>query len=141
MELPITLHTLRTMVATAKEQREKEFRECVLGDLLKPEDVLVELQKKITESVFKQDKLECFRVKAATFPYIYRRFGEPNQIQKEIWSVLADYVKNFPSANLILETVENGVDGTPVSCRLYLCFNLPWTPPTSDQTSSRQPQA
>lgn len=136
MSLPITLDTLRTLIATAKEQRDKELRELLLKNVACPADVLTKLKNEITESVFKQDKRECFRIAVGVFPYIYRRFGDPKQVQKEIWVVLEDYLKNFPSANRILETVDNGVDDTPVSCRLILCFNLPWTPPASNQTSN-----
>ena len=140
MELPITLDTLRAMVATARQQRENEFRELVLKNVTPPAAVLIKLQNEITESVFKQDRIRCFRIPVGVFPYIYKRFGETKQVEKELWIVLADYLKNFPSANCVLETVEDGA-GNPASCRLILCFNLPWIPPTLDQTNTPLPLA
>lgn len=135
MELPITTNTLRTMVAKAREIREKEFQELVRRNLLSPRDVLAKLQIEITESVFRQDKLGCFRITAGVFPHMYKRFGDTKQVQKELWDVLEDYLQNFPSANRILETDYDGGDN-PVACRLILCFNLPWTPPVATQTNS-----
>ena len=123
------------MVANAREVREKEFRELVHRNLLSPRDVLAKLQVEITDSVFRQDKLECFRIPVGVFPYIYKRFGDTKQVQKELWVVLEDYLHNFPSASRILETVNDGGDN-PVTCRLVLCFNLPWIPPVATQTNS-----
>ena len=126
------------MVNTAREQREKEFRELVLENITPPAYVLTKLRDEITESVFKQDKLECFRIPVGVFPHIYKRFGDTKQIEKDLWVVLTDYLKNFPSANRVLDTVNDG-GGNPVACRLILCFNLPLSPPDATQTSSPPP--
>lgn len=138
MELPITFDKLQTMVTTAREQREEEFQELILKNLTPPMEVLRKLQNEITESVFKQYRMTCFRITAGVFPYIYKRFGDTKQVEKELWVVLADYLKNFPSANRILETTDDA-RGNPTTCTLVLCFNLPWTPPTSNQMNSHSP--
>ncbi len=135
MEPPITWEKLNAFVKSANENRRIEFRECVLNGLASPEYVVAELQREITESINKRDGRLCFRITAGVFPYVYRKFGDPKAVQKEIWELLKDYLKNFPTTNQLLETVDNGIDKTPVSCRLILCFNL--IQPASGQTNSR----
>lgn len=141
MELPITWDILWKFVNETKQQREKEFQNFVLGSLIPVKDVVKTLQEEIVTSVNRNDGTTCFRIVAGNFPQIYRRFGDIKRLQKEIWVVLGEYLANFPTTNCLLET--SGLDhkNTPVSCQLILCFNIHWTPPTSNQTNSHpQPE-
>lgn len=138
MDLPITWDKLNAFAASATELREKAFRQCVLDGLCSPEYVVKKLELEIIASADKKDGNRHFRIVAGIFSYIYRRFGDRKQVEKELWVVLADFLKNFPTTNRLLEVVDDG-DGTPVSCRLILCFNLIQSP--SNQTNSHPPPA
>lgn len=136
MNTPIIWAKLQAFVKDIQEEREEEFRDFVLDSLISPMDVITMLENEIRASVYRKDGRSCFRICAGRFPYIYRRFGDPEQVQKELWVVLDEYLKNFPTTSRILETSAMDVHNTPISCHLILCFNLPWTPPTLDQTNN-----
>lgn len=136
MNLPITWTKLQTFVKDTEEEREQEFRDFVMDSLLSPMDVVTVLENEIRASIYKKDGTTCFRICAGRFPSIYKRFGDPEKVQKELSIVLEEYLKNFPTTNRIIETSVMDIDNNPISCHLILCFSLPWTPPTSTQTNS-----
>lgn len=141
MNLPITWTKLQTFVKDTQEEREEEFRDFVMDSLISPMDVVTALENEIRASIYKKDGTTCFRVCAARFPSIYKRFGDQEQVQKELSIVLEEYLKNFPTTTLVFETSVMDVHNTPISCHLILCFSLPWTPPTLDQTSNHSQSA
>lgn len=136
MNLPITWTKLEAFVKDTEEEREQEFRDFVMDSVLSPMDVVTALENEIRASIYKKDGTTCFRICAGRFPSIYKRFGDPEHVQKELWVVLEEYLNNFPTTSRVIETSVMDVHNTPISSHLILCFSLPWTPLTSTQTNN-----
>ena len=140
MELPITYDQLRFCVDSAKNSREHKLKDCLLSELMNPIDVLHSLQQDITTSIMRKDKKTFFTCDIAEYKRIYRTFGDSKLVNKEIFTILEPYLKNFPTANREIIVTQQDISGNPISCKVVLQFNLPWSPPTSDQTNSHLPR-
>lgn len=136
MEIPITWDALKAFVDETLYSREETLDFFLTEGLVDPQEILHSLKEDIRQTIHRNEKKTHFAYEVAQYNAIYRAFGSPENVDKEIDRSLSKYFTNFPTANHTIEiTRRDAASGDPLSCKVVIHFNLPWL---SDQTNSRQ---
>lgn len=138
MEIPITWDTLKAFVDETTRSREETIDFFLTEALVDPQEILHSLKEDIRHTINRNEKKDHFVYEVAQYKCIYRAFGSPENVDKEIDRTLANYiVTNFPTTNHTIVITQRDPTGEPLSCKVMIHFNLPWL---SGQTNSRPVQ-
>jgi len=130
--LPLTFEKLRKMTDLAQRGREEMLYHTLRSDFVPPLQIVQQLERDVTDSVFRQDKKERFCYQVNHYYRIFETYGREG-VYNALLNVAGEYRDtHFPTALLNIDTS----DGK--SCKVWLQFTLPWL---SDQTNTHQPPA
>lgn len=130
--LALTYQKLRQMTDDAERGREEELHRTVSSDFLPPGQIYEQLQRDVTDSIFKKEKKTQFFYEVNRYYRIFGTFG-----REDTWKAIMDAAIDYRDAHFPTAFVE--IDASDSNyCVVLLYFTLPWL---SGQTSSRLPPA
>jgi hypothetical protein len=130
--LPLTFEKLRLITDLAQRGREETLYRTLRSDFVPPFQIYQQLERDITDSIFRQEKKTQFSYEVNYYYRIFETFG-----RKDVYSAIVDAALEYRDAHFPTAALEiDELDGK--SCKILFHFNLPWL---SDQTNSHLPSA
>jgi hypothetical protein len=120
MDFPITLNKLQQMTDLAQRLRGEDLRRIVHSDIQPPAYILQQLERDVTESIYKKEKRTRFSYELNRYYRIYGMFAKADA-DAAILEMANGYVCDyFPTATVAIESADG------ISCMVVLNFTLPW---------------